>query len=166
MVPSGRTVRLMRLGGTQLWMAAMMLCLVLLVATAALWPQLAQEYVLTVRAPSLEQEFGFHGEYIGRAYVLTEVAEGGRLSQAGFRAGDHPSVGMCRFYGDYVSAEAFLDDLQHVQAGHPVKFTVARGQDAAVEFVRLTLPARARPGAPRGMGKDGVALQGGEAGER
>jgi predicted metalloprotease with PDZ domain len=121
----------------------MVLGVVVLVATAVLWPQLAQEYILTVRAPSLEQKFGFHGEYVGRAYVLTEVTNGGRLHQAGFRAGDHPSVGICRFYGDYVSAEAFLDDLDHVQAGHTVEFTVARGRGGTLEFVRLTLPASA-----------------------
>ncbi len=146
MEPDPRKAGVMRLGGPQFWVIATMLGVVVLVATAALWPQLAQEYILAVRAPSLELKFGFRGEYIGRTYVLTEVTDSGRLHQAGFRVGDQPSVGICRFNGDYVSAEAFLDDLDHVLAGHTVEFTVARGRGETLEFVRLTLPASAYQG--------------------
>jgi hypothetical protein len=144
MEPDPQQPGLLRLGGVQFWVVATMLCVVVLVATATLWPQLAEEYILVVRAPSLERTFGFHGEYIARAYVVTEVANGGRLHQAGFRTGDRPSAGICRFYGDYVSAEAFLDDLDHVQAGHAVEFTVARGRGETLEFVKLKLPGSPR----------------------
>jgi len=123
-----------------------MLAIVMLMAAAVLWPHLTQENILPVRAPSLEHTFGFHGEYVARAYVLTQVANGGRWHQAGFRSGDRPSVGICRFNGDYVSAEAFFDDLDHVLVGHAVEFTVGRGEGDDREFVRLTLPARAAKG--------------------
>jgi len=166
MQPDPRKSALVRLGGPQFWVVTAMLGIVVLAATAALWPELRQEYILTVRAPSLERKFGFHGEYVDRSYVLIDVTDGGRLHQAGFRPGDHPSVGICRFYGDYVSAEAFLDDLDHVQTGHTMEFTVARGRGESLEFVRLPLPASLQQDGRQPEGKHGVAQQGDEADER
>lgn len=94
------------------------------------WPILAEEYVMNELAPPLEDEYGFESGYVestvGRVFTITRVVPGGALGRAGFRAGDTPSLGICRFQGDYVAAKAFFEKLADARSASTTTFWVGR----------------------------------------
>ena len=135
------------LGPRHFAVIAAVLLLVILVLLSLAWPRLAKEYVLAVDAPPLEAEFGFHAEYIPvgepesrcRVYAITALDSQGRLSQAGFREGDWLSTSVCKFYGDYVAAQAFLADLRRVQEGEAVEFVAYGDENGHRDYRRFTV---------------------------
>jgi hypothetical protein len=123
--------------------------LVVLLLLSVAWSPLAEEYLLTVKAPPLERAFGFRARYVAvappagapekqwRIFTLTDVTPGGRFEAAGFKAGDWLCVGLCRFYGDYVAPEAFLGEVERVQHGETLRFAITRGEQREIHWVVL-----------------------------
>jgi hypothetical protein len=138
------------LSARHFWVLALALSLVVVILVGVAWSPLAEEYLLTVKAPPLEREFGFRAAYVSvqpprgapervwRVFALTAVTPGGAFESAGFRVGDRLCVGLCRFYGDYVAPEAFLQDVERAKAGDTVEFAVARGDPADIHRIYLS----------------------------
>lgn len=116
--------------------------LIIAVTTTApiIWSRILEHRLVSVVAPPLEQEFGFRAAYepVGhdgaRVFRLVEVSPEGRLWRGGARAGDLPAPGSCRYAGDYVSAEYFLDGLAKARTGQSVRMTVVRGWPSSQEL--------------------------------
>jgi S1-C subfamily serine protease len=74
------------------------------VSLVVAWPWAYGHVVVKMLLPGLEAEFGFHGGWIRpvkleySVYGVASVVPGGRLEQAGVRAGDVPVYGAVSLY--------------------------------------------------------------------
>ncbi len=115
----------------QLYIGVVLLLVLPIVLAFSLQAQLYGFYLHQFVRPSLEHEFGFTSGVVlvpttvgvDRMFAMTGVVLGGRLEQAGCRAGDIP-VGY-----EHGSETGFLQDLVWLRSGHAVEFQVLAAAD-------------------------------------